>query len=142
MKAFVKEFKEFISRGNVIDMAVGVIMGSTFTKIVTSLVNDVVMPSIGLLIGDKSFEEFKYVITEATETTAESAIYYGKFIQNIVDFLLVSIVVFLMVKLINKLRKKEEPAPAAPTTKKCPYCMSEIAIEATKCPHCTSDIVE
>ena len=114
MKGIVKEFKAFISRGNVIDMAVGVIMGSTFTKIVTSLVNDVMMPALGLLIGDKSFEEFKYVITEATETTAESAIYYGKFIQNIVDFILVALVVFLIVKLINKMHKKPEPKPAAP----------------------------
>ncbi|MBQ8815762.1 MAG: large-conductance mechanosensitive channel protein MscL [Lachnospiraceae bacterium] len=114
MKGIVKEFKEFISRGNVVDMAVGVIMGSTFTKIVTSLVNDVMMPAIGILIGDKSFEEFKYVITEATETTAETAVYYGKFIQNVVDFLLVAVVVFIMVKLINKLRKKPEPKPAAP----------------------------
>lgn len=114
MKAIAKEFKDFISRGNVVDMAVGVIMGSTFTKIVTSLVNDVMMPALGLVIGDKSFEEFKYVITEATETTAESAIYYGKFIQNIVDFLLVAIAVFVMVKLINKLHKKPEPKPAAP----------------------------
>lgn len=114
MKGIVKEFKTFISRGNVIDMAVGVIMGSAFTKIVTSLVNDVMMPALGLVIGDKSFEEFKYVITEATETTAESAIYYGKFIQNIVDFILVAIVVFMIVKLINKLHKKPEPKPAAP----------------------------
>lgn len=114
MKAIAKEFKDFISRGNVVDMAVGVIMGSTFTKIVTSLVNDVMMPALGLVIGDKSFEEFKYVITEATETTAESAIYYGKFIQNIVDFILVAIAVFVMVKLINKLHKKPEPKPAAP----------------------------
>lgn len=114
MNGIVKEFKDFISRGNVVDMAVGVIMGSTFTKIVTSLVNDVMMPAIGILIGDKSFEEFKYVITEATETTAETAVYYGKFIQNIVDFLLVAIVVFVMVKLINKLHKKPEPKPAAP----------------------------
>ena len=114
MNGIVKEFKDFISRGNVVDMVVGVIMGSTFTKIVTSLVNDVMMPAIGILIGDKSFEEFKYVITEATETTAETAVYYGKFIQNIVDFILVAIVVFVMVKLINKLHKKPEPKPAAP----------------------------
>ena len=114
MKKFFDEFKKFISRGNVIDMAVGVIMGSTFTKIVTSLVNDVMMPAIGMLIGGKSFEQFKYVIEEATETTAESAIYYGKFIQSIVDFLIVAIVVFVIVKLINSLRKKEEEAPKAP----------------------------
>ena len=114
MKGFVKEFKEFISRGNVVDMAVGVIMGSTFTKIVTSLVNDVMMPTIGMLIGNISFENMKYVISPATEEVAESAIYYGKFIQTAVDFLLVAFVVFLMVKLINKFRKKQEEAPAAP----------------------------
>ena len=117
MKKFFGEFKKFISRGNVIDMAVGVIMGSTFTKIVTSLVNDVMMPAVGMLIGGKSFEQFKYVIEEATETTAESAIYYGKFIQSIVDFLIVAFVVFVIVKLINNLHKKEEApkAPAGPT---------------------------
>ena len=117
MKALLNEFKKFISRGNVVDMAIGVIMGSTFTKIVTSLVNDVMMPAIGMLIGGTSFENFKYVIEEATETTAESAIYYGKFIQTIVDFLLVAVVVFIIVKLINMLHKKEEApkAPAGPT---------------------------
>ena len=117
MKALMNEFKKFISRGNVVDMAVGVIMGSTFTKIVTSLVNDVMMPAIGMVIGGTSFENFKYVIEPATETAAESAIYYGKFIQTIVDFLLVAIVVFIMVKLINALHKKEEApkAPAGPT---------------------------
>lgn len=113
MKALLNEFKKFISRGNVVDMAVGVIMGSTFTKIVTSLVNDVMMPAIGMLIGGTSFENFKYVIEPATETAAESAIYYGKFIQTIVDFLLIAVVVFAMVKLINSFHKKEE-APAAP----------------------------
>ena len=117
MKGFMNEFKKFISRGNVVDMAVGVIMGSSFTKIVTSLVNDVMMPAIGMVIGGTSFENFKYVIEPATETAAESAIYYGKFIQTIVDFLLVAIVVFIMVKLINALHKKEEApkAPAGPT---------------------------
>ena len=117
MKALMNEFKKFISRGNVVDMAVGVIMGSTFTKIVTSLVNDVMMPAIGMLIGGTSFENFKYVIEPATETAAESAIYYGKFIQSIVDFLIVAFVVFIMVKLINSLHKKEEApkAPAGPT---------------------------
>ena len=117
MKALMNEFKKFISRGNVVDMAVGVIMGSTFTKIVTSLGNDVMMPAIGMVIGGTSFENFKYVIEPATETTAESAIYYGKFIQSIVDFLLVAVVVFMIVKLINSLHKKEEApkAPAGPT---------------------------
>ena len=117
MKALMNEFKKFISRGNVVDMAVGVIMGSTFTKIVTSLVNDVMMPAIGMLIGGTSFENFKYVIEPATETAAESAIYYGKFIQSVVDFLLIAAVIFTIVKLINSFHKKEEApqAPAGPT---------------------------
>ena len=131
MKALMNEFKKFISRGNVVDMAVGVIMGSTFTKIVTSLVNDVMMPAIGLVIGNKSFAEFKYVITEATETTAESAIYYGTFIQNIVDFLLVAIVVFTMVKLINNFHKKPEAEPAAPA-EPAPPTDAEVTIELLK----------
>ncbi len=114
MKKMFNEFKSFISRGNVVDMAVGVIMGSAFTKIVTSLVNEVMMPAIGVIIGKTSFENFKILIAPATETTAESAIYYGTFIQNIVDFLIVALVVFLMVKLINKLHKKPEEAPAEP----------------------------
>lgn len=114
MKKILNEFKAFISRGNVIDMAVGVIMGSSFTKIVTSLVNEVMMPAIGMIIGNTSFENFKYVITPATEEAAESAIYYGKFIQNVVDFLIVAVVVFAMVKLINSFHKKKEEAPAAP----------------------------
>lgn len=114
MKKFLNEFKSFISRGNVIDMAVGVIMGSSFTKIVTSLVNEVMMPAIGMIIGNTSFENFKYVISPATEEVAESAIYYGKFIQNVVDFLIVAAVVFLMVKLINSFHRKKEEAPAAP----------------------------
>ena len=99
------------------DMAVGVIIGGAFTSIVNSLVNDVMMPAIGMLIGGTSFENFKYVIEPATETTAESAIYYGKFIQSIVDFLLVAVVVFAIVKLINRMHKKEEApkAPAGPT---------------------------
>lgn len=130
MKGFVKEFKEFISRGNVVDMAVGVIMGSTFTKIVTSLVNDVMMPIIGMIIGDISFENLKYVIAPATADTAESAIYYGTFIQNVVDFLLVALVVFLMIKLINKLHKKPEvvEAPAEPA----PPTEAQITIELLK----------
>lgn len=114
MKKIMNEFKAFISRGNVIDMAVGVIMGSSFTKIVTSLVNEVMMPAIGMIIGNTSFENFKYVISPATEEAAESAIYYGKFIQNVVDFLIVAVVVFAMVKLINSFHKKKEEAPAAP----------------------------
>ncbi len=115
-KGIVKEFKEFISRGNVVDMAVGVIIGSAFTKIVNSLVNDVFMPALGVVTGGIDFSNLKYVITPGTEETAEAAIKYGSFMQNVVDFLLIALVVFAMVKFINKLRapKKEEPKPEAP----------------------------
>lgn len=115
-KGFFAEFKEFISRGNVIDMAVGVIIGSAFTTIVNSLVNDIVMPFLSMLTGGINFLDLKIVLREATETTAESAILYGKFIQNIINFLLIAFVVFIMVRTINKLRnmkKKEEEAAAA-----------------------------
>ena len=113
MKKFVSEFKEFISRGNVVDLAVGMIVGIAFTAIVSSLVNDVVMPVVGMLFHGIDFTTLRYVITPATEDMAESAIRYGSFIQAVVNFLLVSLVVFTAVRAINRLRrKKEEPAPA------------------------------
>ena len=120
MKKIFNEFKEFISRGNVIDLAVGVIMGSAFTAIVTSLVNDIFMPVIGLIFGGIDFTTLRIVLAPATETSEEAALFYGNFIQNIVNFLLVAVVIFLIVKLINKLRKKKEesapaPAPAEPS---------------------------
>ena len=105
-KGFVQEFKTFISRGNVVDMAVGVIIGSAFTKIVNSLVNDVLMPALGVLTGGVNFADLKFVITPATEEVAEVAIKYGAFVQNIIDFLLIAIVVFVMVKFINGLRNQ------------------------------------
>ena len=116
-KGIIAEFKEFISRGNVIDMAVGVIIGGAFTTIVNSLVNDVFMPFLGWIIGGLNFTDYKIVLNPANGDIPESAIYYGKFIQNIVNFLLIALVVFLMVKAINKLRnlkKKEEEAAPAP----------------------------
>ena len=111
-KGFVQEFKTFISRGNVVDMAVGVIIGSAFTKIVNSLVNDVLMPALGVLTGGVNFADLKFVITPATEEVAEVAIKYGAFVQNIIDFLLIAIVIFVMIKMINKIRDmgKEETA--------------------------------
>ena len=108
-KGFIHEFKEFISKGNVIDLAVGIIIGSAFTSIVNSLVQDLIMPGIGYLIGGLEFDQYKWVLAEATEETAEVAITYGNFIQQAVDFLIIAFVVFLMVKGINKFRKKEEP---------------------------------
>ena len=128
MKNFVNEFKAFISRGNVVDMAVGVIVGSAFTAIVNSLVKDVVTPCIGVLTGGVDFTQMKYVITPGTEEVAEVAILYGNFIQAIINFLIIAFVVFCMVKMINSMRKKmeeaakkaEEEAPAEPPAPPAP----------------------
>lgn len=113
-KGFFAEFKEFISRGSVIDLAVGVIIGGAFTSIVDSLVNDVVMPVIGLLFGGIDFSDLRIIITPATEEAAEAAIRYGAFIQNVVNFLLVALVIFIVIRTINRFRRKKEEAPAAP----------------------------
>ncbi|MGN0297891.1 MAG: large conductance mechanosensitive channel protein MscL [Lachnospiraceae bacterium] len=139
MKAFFEEFKKFIARGNVMDMAVGVIIGSAFTAIVTSLVNDVFMPVISLITGGIDFSSWVLVLG-----TGENAatLNYGNFIAAIINFLLVALVIFAIVKTMNnvtsKMKKPEEPE--APTTKICPYCQSEISIKAVKCPHCTSEL--
>ncbi|QAT42151.1 large-conductance mechanosensitive channel protein MscL [Aminipila luticellarii] len=119
-KGFITEFKEFISRGSVIDLAVGVIIGSAFTAIVTSLVNDIVMPIIGCILNGINFTDLKYVITPAAKDTAEAAIYYGNFIQSVVNFLLIALVIFMVIKGINTFHKKEEaqaeePKPAEPS---------------------------
>ena len=111
-KGFMQEFKEFISRGNVIDMAVGIIIGSAFTAIVTSLVQDLIMPIIGIALGKVNFNELKVVLTPASGDIAESAIYYGAFIQKLVDFILVALVVFILVKQINKIKAKKEKEEA------------------------------
>ncbi|MBQ1502353.1 MAG: large-conductance mechanosensitive channel protein MscL [Firmicutes bacterium] len=112
-KGFIGEFKEFITRGNVMDMAVGIIIGTAFTAIVTSLVNDVVMPLIGWIFGGVDFSELKYVITPAVGDVPEAALYYGNFIQSIVNFLLIALVIFLMIKAINKFHKKHDEEPEA-----------------------------
>ena len=135
MKKFFEEFKAFISRGNVMDMAVGIIIGGAFTSIVTSLVEDIINPLIGLA-GGMNFDRYVWNIT------GDVTLNYGEFITAIINFLIMAFVVFLIVKGMNKasdkLSKKPEEGPA--TTKTCPYCMSEIAIEATRCPHCTSHL--
>lgn len=137
MKGFIKEFKEFIARGNVIDMAVGVIIGGAFTAIVNSLVGDIINPLLSLITGGFDFTELKVVFGEGEEA---ASLNYGSFISAIINFLLIAIVIFIFVKAVNKLnRKKEEPAI---DTKECPYCYEKISIKATKCPHCTSDINE
>ena len=113
-RGFLGEFKEFISRGSVVDLAVGVIMGSTFTAIVTSLVNDILMPAIGAIFGGLNFTDLKIVLSPAQGTVAEAAIYYGNFLQALVNFLLVAFALFLMVRQINRFHKKKEAAPPAP----------------------------
>jgi len=136
MKNFIKEFKEFINRGNVLDMAIGVIIAAAFKDIVTSLVDNIISPVIGLF-GGKNFDQYQFMIGEAT-------IKYGAFITTVINFLIMALVIFMLVKVMNgiskKFEKKEEEAPKAPTTKTCPYCLSEIKMEATRCPHCTSDV--
>ena len=136
MKKFFSEFKEFITKGNVMDMAVGVIIGAAFKAIVDSLVNDILTPIIGLLF-NANFENLTAQIGDVTIT-------YGNFLSAILNFLIMAFVLFLIVKSFNKVRalseKKPEEAPAAPTTKVCPFCKSEISIEATRCPHCTSEL--
>lgn len=140
-----KEFKEFISRGNVLDMAVGVIMGGAFGAIAKSLVDDILMPLIGVALGGVDFQELfisldgKTYASLAQATEQGGAILrYGVFINAIVMFLLISLCLFFIVRAFNQMRR-EEPA-ADPTTKVCPYCKSEIAIDATRCPHCTSEL--
>lgn len=141
MKGFLDEFKKFIMRGNVLDMAVGVIIGGAFTAIVTSLNKDIITPLLALL-GGVDFSYLQLVMGSAEDAPV---LLYGNFITAVINFLITAFVIFCLVKAINvlgeKFTKKEEPAaPAAPTTKKCPYCCSEIAIEATRCPHCTSEL--
>lgn len=133
----LKEFKEFIARGNVLDLAVGVVIGAAFGKIVTSLVDDIVMPPIGMMLGKVDFNQLKLVLQPGDEKT-EVAIRYGAFLNNLIQFIIVGFAIFLVVKAANKMRKAE-PA-AAPTTKPCPYCLSEVPIGAKKCAHCTSEI--
>jgi large conductance mechanosensitive channel len=141
-----KEFKEFIMRGNVLDMAVGIIIGAAFGTVVKSLVDDIIMPPIGLLLGGVDFGNLFITLGSGNyETLAEAqeagaaTINYGLFINNVIAFLIVAFVVFLLVKAFNEMQKqKEEEAPAEPTTKKCPECLSEIPIGATRCAFCTT----
>jgi large conductance mechanosensitive channel len=147
----LKEFKEFVLRGNVLDMAVGIIIGAAFGTIVASLVKDIIMPPIGLLLGGVDFTNL-FILLRAGSPAAPYAsladaqaagavtINYGVFINAVVSFLIVAFVVFLLIRSINRLRREEEAPPAEPTTKECPYCLSTIPIKATRCAHCTSEL--
>lgn len=136
MKKFFGEFKEFALRGNVMDLAVGVIIGAAFQAIINSLVNDVISPLIGLIANT----DLSYMVA----TVGDVEIRYGAFITAVINFIIMALIIFFLVKGMNALagmgKKKEEEKPAAPTTKVCPYCKSEIAIDATRCPHCTSEL--
>jgi large conductance mechanosensitive channel len=143
----LKEFKEFIARGNVIDLAVGVIIGAAFGKIVTTLVEGILMPPLGLALGRIDFSSLFYVL-DATKGIPVSladakakgipVIAYGQFVNEVIGFLIVAFAVFMLVKQVNRL--KREPAPAPPSTKECSFCASAIPIKATRCPHCTSNL--
>ena len=143
----LKEFKEFAMKGNVLDLAVGLIIGAAFGKIVTSFVNDILMPPLGLVIGKVDFTNLfinlsdKPVNTLAEAKAAGAAtINYGLFLNTIIDFLIVAFVIFLLIKQVNRIKREPAPAPAVPTTKDCPYCAMAIPIPAKRCPNCTSQL--
>ena len=149
----LQEFKKFAMRGNVVDMAVGIIIGGAFGTIVKSLVADVIMPPVGLLLGGVDFSNLFLTLKEgtaagpyATLAAAQEAgavtVSYGLFLNAVISFLIVAFAVFLLIKGMNSLQKKEEEAPAEPTEKDCPHCFTAIPIKATRCPHCTSELSE
>jgi large conductance mechanosensitive channel len=138
--ALIKEFKEFAMRGNVVDMAVGVVIGGAFGKIVSSLVNDVIMPPIGMLLGNVDFTKLAITLSEKSAESEAVTVKYGVFINTVLDFLIVAFCIFMVIKAMNRLKRKEDEAPAEATTKECPRCCSTIAIQATRCPNCTSEL--
>ena len=144
--SLVKEFREFAMRGNVVDMAVGIIIGGAFGKIVSSLVTDVIMPPVGVVLGGVDFSKLGITVKAATVDAAGAAvpavlISYGKFINAVIDFIIIAFCIFMVIKAMNAMKKQEPLAPApAPTTKDCPFCLSAIPIKATRCPHCTSEV--
>ncbi|MDY2986709.1 MAG: large conductance mechanosensitive channel protein MscL [Peptoniphilus sp.] len=147
--SFIKEFKEFIARGNVMDLAVAVIIGGAFGKIVTSLVDDVIMPVIAYITGGINFDDMfitldgsKHATLAAAKEAGAPVMGLGAFIGNVLNFLIIALVIFIMIRQINRVKKRfeKEEEEAAQTTKTCPYCKSEVAIDATRCPHCTSEL--
>ncbi len=142
----LKEFKEFVMRGNVVDMAVGIIIGVAFGKIVSSFVNDVLMPPIGLILGKVNFSNLfidlsgnNYVTLEEATKAGAPTINYGLFFNTILDFAIVAFVIFLFIRQINRMKRAPEPA-AAPDTKECPFCLSTVPLKAVRCPNCTSEL--
>ena len=142
-----KEFKEFAMRGNVMDMAIGIVLGAAFGKIVSSFVKDVLMPPIGKLMGNVDFSNLFIMLSDGDYTTLAEAqeagaatLNYGVFINTVLDFVIVAFAIFIVVKQMNRLKKKEEAPPAEPTTRDCPFCCSTISLKASRCPQCTSGI--
>jgi large conductance mechanosensitive channel len=143
-----KEFREFAMRGNVLDLAIGIIIGAAFGRIVSSFVSDVLMPPVGLLLGNVDFSNLfinlsgqPYASLAEAKAAGAPTLNYGLFLNAIIDFLIVAFAIFLLVRLINRLqRQRQEEQPATPTTKECPYCLTTIPLRATRCPHCTSEL--
>lgn len=151
IKNMLSEFKKFVMRGNVIDMAVGIIIGGAFTKIVNSMVADIMMPPLGLLLGKVDFSNWFVVIKQGTtagpyttmadaQAAGATTLNLGLFLNAVISFIIVAFCIFLLIKAINKLNSPKEQAAIQVTTKKCPFCCSDIPLEATRCPHCTSEI--
>ena len=142
-----KEFKEFAMRGNVLDMAIGIIIGAAFGKIITSMVNDIVMPPIGLLLGKVDFSnlfinlsEKQYATLAEAKAAGAATLNYGLFLNTVIDFIIVALVIFMLIKQVNRMKRRPEAPSEKPTIKECQYCLSSIPIKATRCPHCTSEL--
>lgn len=146
-----KEFKEFAMKGNVLDMAIGIVIGASFGAIVSSFVADVIMPPIGLLLGNIDFSNLFVILREgkvpgpyeslsAAKTAGAVTVNYGLFLNTVISFLIVAFAIFLLVKNINRMKREQEAPPAVPTTKECPFCLSVIPIKAVKCAHCTAEL--
>jgi large conductance mechanosensitive channel len=138
----LKEFKNFAMKGNVLDMAVGIIIGAAFGGIITSLVKDVIMPPIGMLLGGINFSSFAFILKEAQGETPAVLLSYGVFLNTVINFLIVAFAIFMLIKAFNAAKKKEEAAPAAPTAKDCPECLMSIPVNAKRCGHCTATIAK
>lgn len=147
MRNMLKEFREFIMRGSVVDLAVGFIIGAAFSKIVTSFVADVLMPPIGLALGKVNFSNLfadlsgtGYTSLEEAKAAGAATINYGLFINTLIDFIIIAFVLFMLIRVVNRMQRKKEAAPAEPTSKECPHCFTSIPVKAIRCPNCTSQL--
>jgi len=143
----LKEFKEFAMRGSVLDLAIGIVLGAAFGAIVTSFVNDILMPPIGMLLGGVEFSNMfitlsggQYATLEEAQTAGAVTLNYGLFVNTLINFLIIAFAIFLVVRAINRMQREPEPVEEEPTTRDCPYCLSTIPLKATRCPQCTSQL--